>query len=153
MTARSRVTTLGLTVAAVAACYVCVGSDSISGHVTSYYATCLQRSPDNRCTAIGRTFHPAVFEVSVALQQVTVLGAEGQRQQLRSCTVTSKTDWRCRFSTDDAADLGFSAGRPWLRVGGSEATDLVFLPRWRYLWLRSGEPHAGSLRPRFYFRP
>jgi hypothetical protein len=142
---------LGVMVAAVAACCVFYGSDPISGQVTSYYATCLHRSADNRCTAVGRTLDPTVFRVSVAPQRVEWFGENGELLQLRSCAVTSKKDWRCR-STDDSFDLGFSAGRPWLRIQGSDATDLVFLPRWRYLWLKSGEPHGELLPTRFLFR-
>jgi hypothetical protein len=141
----------GVMVAAVAGCCVFYGSDPISGRVTSYYATCLQKSADNRCTAVGRTLDPTVFRVSVALQRVERFGENGEPVQLRSCAVTSRSDWRCR-STDDSVDLGFSAGRPWLRIQGSDSTDLVFLPRWRYLWLKSGEPHGELLPPRFRFR-
>lgn len=143
---------LGVTVTAVAACYVLYGSDPFSGRVTSYYATCLQRSADNRCTVVGRTLDPSVFQVSVARQQVEVWGDNGERLQLRSCAVTSKKDWHCRSATDDSFDLGFNAGQPWLRIQGSDATDLIFLPRWRYLWLKSGEPHRDQLPARFRFR-
>lgn len=143
---------LGTTVTAVAACYVLYGSDRISGRVTSYYATCLQRSADNRCSAVGRTLDPSVFHVSVALQQVEVLGEHGERLPLRSCAVTSRKDWHCRSATDDAFELGFNAGQPWLRIQGSDATDLIFLPRWRYLWLKSGEPHRDQLPARFLIR-
>jgi hypothetical protein len=143
---------LGGMVAAVAACGVFYGSDPISGRVTSYYATCLQRSVDNRCTAVGRTFDPAVFRVSVALQRVESFRENGERVLLHSCAVTSRKDWRCR-STDDSVDLGFSGGRPWLRIQGSDSTDLVFLPRWRYLWLKSGEPHRELFPARFRLRP
>jgi hypothetical protein len=138
---------LGISSAILAAGWVFYGSDLISGEVTSYYATCLQRSPDNHCTAIGRTFEPAVFRVSAARQQVESVGQNGQLRPLRSCVVTSKREWRCR-STDDAFELGVSAGRPWQRIQGKEASDLVFLPRWRYLWVRSGEPQGPSLLSR-----
>jgi hypothetical protein len=151
VTSSRKVIALGVTVTAAAACYAFYGSDPISGRVTSYYATCLQRSADNRCTVVGRTLDPSVFQVSVALQQVEVLG-EGERRQLRSCAVTSRNNWHCRSTTDDSFELGFNAGQPWLRIQGSDARDLVFLPRWRYLWLKSGEPHRGQLPARFHFR-
>ncbi|MEP6915021.1 MAG: hypothetical protein ABJC89_05220 [Acidobacteriota bacterium] len=142
---------LGVTVTTVAACAVFYGSDLLSGRVTSYYATCLQRSADNRCTVVGRSLDPSVFQVSVARQRVEALGDRGERLQLRSCAVTSKTNWQCRSRTDDSVDLGFNAGQPWLRIHGVDATDLVFLPRWRYLWLKSGEPPGDQRRARFLF--
>jgi hypothetical protein len=148
----TRMVGLAVTVVAVAAWCIFYGSDPVSGHVTSYYATCVQRTADNRCAALGRTLDPTVFRVSVALQRVESFGANGDLVALRSCAVTSKKDWRCRSTTDDSFELGFSAGRPWVRIQGSDTTDLVFLPRWRYLWLKSGEPHGASLRTRFLLR-
>jgi hypothetical protein len=147
-----RIVALGVMVVAVTACWIFYGSDPVSGHVTSYYATCIQKSADNRCTAVGRTLDPTVFRVSVALQRVESFRADGELVQLRSCAVTSKRDWRCRSSTDDSFEFGFSAGRPWVRIQGSDTTDLVFLPRWRYLWLKSGEPHGELFPNRFLFR-
>ena len=143
---------LGVMFAAAAACCIFYGSDPLSGHVTSYYATCVQRSADNRCTAVGRTLDPTVFRVSVAFQRVESFGVNRELVPLRSCAVTSKKDWRCRSTTDDSFELGFSAGRPWVRIQGSDTTDLVFLPRWRYLWLKSGEPHGELFPYRFLFR-
>jgi hypothetical protein len=147
-----RIVALGVMVVAVTACWIFYGSDPVSGHVTSYYATCIQKSADNRCTAVGRTLDPTVFRVSVALQRVESFRADGELVQLRSCAVTSKRDWRCRSSTDDSFEFGFGAGRPWVRIQGSDTTDLVFLPRWRYLWLKSGEPHGELFPNRFLFR-
>lgn len=92
--------------------------------------------------AVGRTFEPSVYRVSKALQRVESLGDNGKVVQLRSCEVTSRTDWHCRSASVDDFELGFSGGQPWMRIRGS-ATDLVFLPRWKYLWLKSGEPHHG----------
>jgi hypothetical protein len=146
------VVVVGGMAAAVATGWILYGSDPISGRVTTYYATCLQRGPDNRCAAIGRTFDPSVYRVSVALQQVELLGGNGGPTQLRSCAVTSRNDWHCRSSSDDSFELGYSGGRPWLRIHDSAATDLVFLPRWRYLWLKSGEPHGETYPTRFRFR-
>jgi hypothetical protein len=142
--------------AAAATGWIVCGSDPITGRVTSYYATCLERAADNRCAVIGRTLDPSVFRVSVGLQRVESVGGPGKPIQLRSCGVISKNDWHCRWSSDDASDdsseLGFSGGRPWLRIHGAAATDLVFLPRWRYLWLKSGEPHGRTFPTRFRVR-
>ena len=142
---------LGGMAAAAATGWILYGSDPISGRVTSYYATCLQRGTDHRCTAIGRTLDPSVFRVSVALQRVESVAENGAPVQLRSCAVTSNRDWHCRSSSDDSIELGFSGGRPWLTIEGSPGTDLVFLPRWRYLWLKSGERH-GERFTRFRLR-
>ena len=72
--------------------------------------------------------------------------------RFHSCAVTSKKDWHCRSSTDDSFELGYRDGQPWLRIKGSEETDLVFLPRWQYLWLKSGEPHGNLAPKQFQFR-
>jgi hypothetical protein len=140
-----------VTAAAAAAVAVFYGSDLLSGSVTAYYATCLQRSADNRCTSVGRTLDPTVFRVSVALQQVEVWRENGKRLQLRSCAVMSKGNWRCRSATDDRLELGFNSGQPWMRIPGSDPPDLVCLPRWRYLWLKTGEPHGKLLPTPFVF--
>src|SRR5204862_3490395 len=105
-------------------CWVFYGSDAISGRVTAYYATCLQRGTDGRCTAIGRTLDPSVFQISTALQRVDSLSENGEAAQLRSCTVLSKKDWRCRASSDDSFELGFSGGRPWVRIHEAPVSDL-----------------------------
>jgi hypothetical protein len=140
---RSAVIVFTAIAASAATGWIVYGADAISGRVTSYSATCLQRAPDNRCAAMGRTLEPSVFRVSTALQRVESIGEHGKVVQLRSCEVTSKRDWHCVSASVDGFELGFSEGRPWLRIRGSSATDLVFLPRWTYLWLKSGEPHHG----------
>jgi hypothetical protein len=137
----------------VTALWVLFGADIISGNVTSYSATCLQKGHDGRCDALGRTMDPVVFEIAVTRQQVHALTEDGHRRRLKSCVVTSKKDWHCRSSTDDSFELGYREGQPWLRIKGSEETDLVFLPRWQYLWLKSGEPHGELVPKRFRFRP
>jgi hypothetical protein len=83
--------------------------------------------------------------VSVERQRVDSIDGEGGHLPLRSCAVTSRTNWHCR-SADDSSELGFSDGQAWLRVNGAEAVDLEFLPRWRYLWLKRGETHRPDLR-------
>lgn len=138
----------GIAAAAATAWVVC-GWDPVSGHVTSYAATCLRREADNRCAAIGRTFDPEVFRVSKVRQRVEFLGGDGGSIQLRSCTVVSKKDWRCRSVSDDAHEFGLSGGRAWVRIEGTAAPDVVFLPRWKYLWLKTGEPSHEMPRPFF----
>jgi hypothetical protein len=129
--------------AAAATGWILYGADAFSGRVTSYSATCLRRGPDNRCIALGRTLEPSVFRVSTALQRVDSIREDGAVVPLRSCAVTSKRDWHCLSTSVDELVLGFSGGRPWVRIRGAAVTDLVFLPRWKYLWLKSGEPHSG----------
>jgi hypothetical protein len=128
---------------AAATGWIVYGADPISGRVTSYAATCLRRGADNRCVAIGRTLEPSVYRISTALQRVESISSTGEVVPLRSCSVTSKSDWHCVSASVDEFELGSSGGRAWLRIRGSATTDLVFLPRWKYLWLRSGEPHRG----------
>jgi hypothetical protein len=142
----------GLTAAAGMLVWIVYGSDIVSGRVTTYYAACLKWSPDSRCAAVGRTFDPAVFRVSVPLQQVESVGADGLPVRLHACAVLSRSDWHCRSSADDGFELGYHGGRPWMRVHGEPASDLVFLPRWQYLWLRSGEPQRERLPTLFQFR-
>jgi len=152
MTQAVRVVAVGITALAVTGVWVLCGSDVVSGRLTSYSAVCLQKGPDGRCQTIGRTMDPAVFEISVARQQVEAFAESGGRMRFHSCAVTSKKDWHCRSSTDDSFELGYRDGQPWLRIKGSEETDLVFLPRWQYLWLKSGEPHGNLAPKQFQFR-
>jgi hypothetical protein len=144
-----RLVASGVIAVIVLAWYAVVGLDPIVGHVTSYSATCLQLDAAG-CARLGRTLDPSVFKVSVARQQVELLTAGGARS-FESCTVTSKRDWHCR-SLEGAVEFGFSAGRPWHRVRGSEQSDLVFVSRLRYLWLKSGEADRALLPMRFQFR-
>ncbi len=136
-------------IAATAAAWILYGADAIAGRVTSYSATCLRRGADDRCIAPGRTLEPSVFRVSTALQRVDSLREDGAIVHLRSCAVTSRLDWHCLSASDDALELGFRNGRPWTRIRGVGTTDLVFVSRWKYLWLKSGEPH-GTFVPAFF---
>jgi hypothetical protein len=143
---RSRIAAaLGIAGVAMLAAGAIIGPDPLFGRITSYAATCLRRGPDQRCVAVGRTLGRNVFRVSVARQHVEVFSARGEPVALHACAVTARTDWRCR-SVDGSFDLGFSDGQPWMRLPGEAASDIVFLSRWRYIWLQSGEPHP-ALRP------
>lgn len=144
---------IGVLAGAAAVYWFLYGADSLPGRVTAYYAACLRRASDRRCTVVGRTFAPAVFRVSAALQRVESIDEKGEIGPLRACEVVSKDDWRCRSASDDSFELGFSGGRPWFDIDGSAAPDLVFLPRWRYLWLKSGERYRDVLPNRFQLRP
>src|SRR5688572_23067262 len=55
---------LGVMFAAAAACSIFYGSDPISGHVTSYYATCVQRSADI-CARTMRTMWTRIVTPSL----------------------------------------------------------------------------------------
>ena len=82
MTQAVRVVAVGITALAVTGVWVLCGSDVISGRLTSYSAVCLQKGPDGRCQTIGRTMDPAVFEISVARQQVEAFAESGGRMQV-----------------------------------------------------------------------
>jgi hypothetical protein len=123
----------GLAIAGLAVITV----DMRSPTITTYAATCLVHVEDGHCSAPGRTLEPATFTVSVERQQVWV-SESGTTRVLASCSVQSKQNWRCR-SSDDASELGIAGGRPWRIVPGGNSSDIYFMSKWRYFWMKSGE--------------
>jgi len=144
LTARSRLAYLG----ALACLGLYAAMSATSQRVTTYAAICLVPVTNGTCTSPGRTLDSASFTVSIQQQAVWVSESSGSFA-LEECAVTSTHDWRCT-SPDGVSQLGITAGQPWLVHPGRAPSDIFFVSRWRYLWMKAGEPRAaGPLRPIF----
>ena len=131
--------------------FVIHGFDFDPNSVTSYPATCAAEIVEGRCPTPGWTLDPATVRVSVAEQQVVTLEPGRASHPLAHCAVISSREWRCT-SMDGALSMGFRRGVPWMAPPSGQKPTIFFLPRWRYLWMRIGEPHAASAAGRALFR-
>jgi len=121
--------------AAVAGVCIYAAASATSQRVTTYAVTCLVAVRNGTCASPGQTLDPATFIVSVQQQTVWVSGTDAA---LTGCVVRSTSDWRCK-TRDDESEFGVTEGRPWLGPRDGRASDLYFVSRWRYLWMRAGE--------------